>query len=186
VTEWQKIPGLPPRFEASSHGEIRSLPYEVKVLAKNGTVKVRRIAGKTLLPRVTDRGKSRGHPIVSISSTTSAGTFAGEQRVSLLVARAFHGCPYEVGDLASSNKWRILHLDGDITNTAADNLEWITSNGGSPSSASYKLYEENLRKLRQQSKEPFILWAKRIFGDDFEFESEDQECLQPQRTGQDH
>lgn len=180
MTEWKKIPGLPYRFEASDRGEIRSVPYEKKFLASNGDLRIRRIAGKTLQQRITDRGKSRGHPIVSISSSTSAGTFAGEQRVSLLVARAFHGCPYDVGDLASSNKWRIMHLDGDITNTAPDNLEWITSNGGLPC----KLYEENLRKLRKQREEPFILWARRVFGEDFELE--DQECLQAQATAQGH
>jgi hypothetical protein len=175
VTDWRKIPGLPERFEASSEGEIRSLPYETKVVSKHGTVRIRQMSGKTLTQRTWDGGKSKGHPVVSISCQTTSGTKVGEQRVSVMVARAFHGCPYEPGDAAESNKWRVLHRDGDITNTAADNIEWVTSNGGSPNSASYKLYESNIRKLEQQRQEPVINWAKRVFGDDFEFEEANAE-----------
>lgn len=173
MTEWRKIPGLPERFEASEYGEIRSLAYEVKVFRKDGTVRSRPIDGRVLLPRAYDGGKSNGHPVVTIASLNTSGKKLGEQRVSVLVARAFHGCPYEPGDPGGKNKWRILHLDGDITNVAANNLEWVTSNGSSTNTAAYKLYCENLRKLEQQRNEPAIIWARRIFGEDVELE----ECV---------
>lgn len=169
MTEWHKIPGLPERFEASDQGEIRSLPYEVKVLCKNGTVKIRQIAGKTLKQRRYEGGKSNGHPVVSISSLTSSGAKTGEQRVSVMVARAFHGCPYQPGDSKGAKKWRIMFIDGDITNCAASNLDWATSNGMAAGSESNRLYEENIRKLEQQRIDP-TSWVKRVFGEDVELE----------------
>lgn len=169
MTEWRKIPGLPDRFEASDDGRIRSTPYNVKVVWKNGTMRVRPVAGKELQPRVSQRGKSNGHPIVSISGLTTSGTKVGEQRISLLVARAFHGCPYEPGDQAECQKWRIMHIDGDITNVRADNLEWIGSNGNRITT----LYEANLRKLAEDRKDP-LRWGRRIFGDDFVLEDEEE------------
>lgn len=162
MTEWRKIPGLPDRFEASEDGRIRSLPYEVTYV-RNGTRSVRPIAGKELKSRCHEGGKSKGQPVVSISGLTKHGTTIGEQRVSLLIARAFHGTPYEPGDLTNAQKWRVMHKDGDVQNVRADNLEWIGSNGHVVTS----LYEQNMRYLERDTPDA---WFKRIFGDDAELE----------------
>lgn len=164
MTEWRKIPGLPDRFEASDDGRIRSLPYEVTYV-RNGKKSVRPIAGKVLKPRCHEGGKSKGQPVVSLSGLTKIGTTIGEQRVSLLVARAFHGAPYEPGDQTNAQKWRVMHKDGDVLNVRADNLEWVGSNGHLVTS----LYEENLRKLERDTPSE---WCRRIFGDDVELEEE--------------
>lgn len=174
MTKWVKVPGLPDRFEASDMGEIRSLPTEIKVLCKNGSIKVRHIEGRLLQPRIYDGGKSNGqHPVVTITGNTKNGTKVGEQRVAMLVARAFHGCPYEPGDLKEAQKWRIMHRDGDVSNVEASNLEWILNNGKAFDNEASRLYEENLRKLEEQRKQPAIVWVKRIFGEDVELEDAD-------------
>lgn len=173
MTKWVKVPGLPDRFEASELGEIRSIPTEIKITDKNGRVKVRPVPGKVLSSRAYDGGKSKGHPVVTISGNSKSGTKIGEQRIALLMARAFHGCPYEPGDLKQAQKWRVMHRDGDITNVEASNLEWIRSNGGSTDTDAYRLYEENLRKLEEQRKQPPAVWLKKIFGEDIELEDAD-------------
>lgn len=169
MTEWRKIPGLPDRFEASDDGRIRSIPYKVKVLRKDGTIRLRPVAGKELKPRSYEGGKSKGHPVVTISGRTVNGTKVGEQRISLLVARAFHGCPYAPGDQTGCQRWRVMHIDGDINNINADNLKWIGSNGNITST----LYEENVRRLAEEREDP-LLWARRVFGNDLVLEDEEE------------
>lgn len=165
MTEWRKIPGLPERYEASNTGLIRILDYERNIQMKNGTSYLRHIPGRQLVSYTRQNGKSKGHPVVSLSSDPGGAFRSGEARVALLIARAFHGCPYLPGDLAGGQKWRVRHIDGDILNVAADNLEWIGNNGPgvvNPES----LYAENLRKWESQRDEPVEEWIRRIWGED--------------------
>ena len=157
MTVWRKIPGLPERFEASSEGQIRTLPYEVAVPDRRGDgVRVRKLPGRVLQQRVATGSKSKGHPIVTIWSKSATSKCIGEQRVALLVARAFHGCPYPPGG-DGGQRWRVRHIDGDVLNIRAANLEWIANVG-----AGKDLYHDNLRALsRDESVED---WATRIFG----------------------
>ena len=160
ATEWRKIPGKPERYEVSNTGIVRVLPYETLVTRKaSGKVTRRSIQGRYLECYVSEKDvRSKGHPIVSFASTKG-----GSARVCLLVARAFHGCPYTPGDLAAGQKWRVRHIDGDICNNSADNLQWV-GNAGSEGSGS--LYEENLRKLAKAREEPVQDWIRRMWGDD--------------------
>lgn len=167
MTEWRKIPGLPDRFEASDRGEIRTLPYRTRVTRKNGQILMRPIDGKVLQPRFTGR-KSKGHPTVTIAGESTKGTKLGEMRVSLLVCRAFHGCPYDPGDLKGCQKYRVLHIDSDITNTAPSNLKWIGSKGCGDTEYT-QLYERNLRRLERDRKDPNA-WLARVFGEELELE----------------
>lgn len=163
--DWRKIPGLPDRYEASSSGVIRVLDYERQCVRKSGKTYTMRVEGRYLTSYTRPKGKSKGHPVVSLSPGNGDVLRSGEVRVALLIARAFHGCPYEPGDLSGGQKWRVRHIDGDILNVAADNLEWVGNNGPfvvQPQS----LYAENLRKWEAQRDEPVEDWIRRIWGED--------------------
>lgn len=167
MIEWRKIPFAPNRYEVSRTGLVRVLDYEVFVQRRDGNNFVRHVEGHILNPRIKPTGKSKGHPIVNISSSNGDLTNKGETRVNILVARAFHGCPYTPGDLGESQKWRIRHLDGDIANVHADNLEWV-SNSGTLNPKAQALYDRNLRRLEEMRHEPIEDWIKRIWGEDYE------------------
>ena len=156
-TEWRKIPFVPDHYEVSDSGLIRALDREVEIIKKDGSSHRRKIEGRYLNQRIRPNGKSKGHPVVH--------TDVGEIRVCLLVARAFHGAPYTPGDLAAGQRWRIRHKDGDITNVAAENLEWV-GNTGSSCGDHGSLYEENLRRLEELRREPVEDWIKRMWGED--------------------
>jgi hypothetical protein len=160
ATEWRKIPGKPERYEVSDTGTVRILPYETLVTRKaTGKVTKRYIQGRYLESYVSKTdARSKGHPIVSFAAMKS-----GSTRVCLLVARAFHGCPYTPGDLSAGQKWRVRHIDGDICNNHADNLEWV---GNSGPEGSVSLYEQNLRKLAELREEPVEDWIRRMWGED--------------------
>lgn len=164
--EWRRIPYTPDRYEVSNTGVVRMKSRDVLVVRKNGNVSKRHIEGKYLVPYVRPSGKSKGHPVVSISAATGDHTKIGETRVCLLVARAFHGCPYEPGDGHGCQQWRIRHIDGDIMNNNADNLEWI-GNAGPGDVDARELYNRNLRRLEEIRREPVENWIKRIWGDDY-------------------
>jgi len=161
--EWRKIPYLPDRYEASSDGRIRTLDRTIRAVSVNGEIFSRFRPGKELKASLRKGQKSRGtHPTVTLTRSPGEESFrSGETRVCILVARAFHGCPYIPGDRAGRQNWRIMHRDGDTTNNAANNLEWVCSN---TDQASRTQYEQNLLKLEELSREPVEAWIKRIWG----------------------
>lgn len=164
-TEWRKIPNLPDRYEVSDSGLVRVLSREVLVRRKDGTVRKRKVEGRILSSYVRPNGKSRGHPVVSISGAVDEDRNFGEMRVCLIVCRAFHGVPYEPGDLNAGQTWRVRHKDGDILNVSADNLEWA-GNPGAAGHEARSLYERNLHRLAELREEPVENWIKRMWGND--------------------
>lgn len=125
--EWVKVPGLPEHYEINRDGQLRILPYEVEYrrIRKDGGVKVvtRTEPGKIVKQYLGQGRRSKGkYPIVSLKGHS-------ETRLNLLVARAFHGCPYDSDDLQGKQRWRVRHKDGNTLNVHADNLEWIGNVG---------------------------------------------------------
>lgn len=162
--EWRKIPYLPDRYEASSDGRIRTLDRHIRAVSKNGEVFSRFRPGKELNITLRNSTKSRGtHPTVTLTRSPDEPKFrAGETRVCILVARAFHSCPYVPGDRYGRQNWRIMHRDGDTCNNAANNLEWVSSNSDQ---AARIQYERNLLRLEELRDEPVEDWIKRIWGE---------------------
>lgn len=166
--EWRKIPFLPDRYEASSDGRIRRSDRYLNVLhKKTGKMHKRLRPGGELRSAVRPGGKSRGiHPVVHIirSPDDEEDFHQGETKVCTLIARAFHGCPYDPGaSKYHRTEWRVMHLDGDPTNNAASNLEWVGN--GSQDQECRERYKQNLRKLAQLREEPVEKWVTRIWGD---------------------
>lgn len=164
AVQWRKIPYAPDCYEVSDSGIVRVLPRQVIANRKDGTTSIRHIDGHYLNQYVREGGKSKGHPVVSLSAV-QGGKKVGETRVCLLVARAFHGCPYTPGDTKASQRWRIMHRDGDITNNYADNLEWIGNTAAGYIDGN-SLYERNIRTLALMREEPVEEWIKRIWGEE--------------------
>ena len=169
MTVWKKVPGLPERYEVSEYGEIRTLDYDTPV--KRGGIfrgEHKHIKGRMISPYISRNasGKSRGNPIVSLAGSYTHGARLGEVRLCLLIARAFHGCPYPPADKALCQGWRIRHIDGDLENNRADNLEWVGTVGAVKVEDRH-LYEQNIRELARRERElPIEDWLKMIFGDD--------------------
>lgn len=162
--EWRKIPYAPDRYEVSNTGMVRVLDSTITVESKDGLLSTRLIEGRYLNPYTRANGKSKGHPVVSLRPLKGDDRNLGETRVSLLVARAFHGSPYDPTDAKQRQRWRIRHIDGDITNNSADNLEWY-GNGGSTGEGE-ELYAYNMRRWKEMCEEPVEDWIRRIWGDD--------------------
>ena len=53
---WKDIPGLEGKYQASDHGNIRSLDRTVKIHGKSGTVWTRKFKGVVLTPFINDKG----------------------------------------------------------------------------------------------------------------------------------
>lgn len=102
--EWRPVRGYPGRYEASSHGRVRSLPR----ITSAG----RRIKGRTLSSGIGHAG----HPIVALAYDGVTRSF----QVNRLVADAFLKRPpaYLIAP-------QIRHRDGDLTNCRAENLQWV-------------------------------------------------------------
>lgn len=102
---WAPLPGNAD-YEVSDLGRVRSL--ERVVHRHDG--KPMRVPGRILKPYLTKRGYLRVSP---------AGT--GPTPVHRLVAAAFVSCSSEPALMT------VNHIDGDKTNNAATNLEWISA-----------------------------------------------------------
>ena len=165
---WKPIPGLPSRFRASSEGDIASLPYRVSFLELRNGVETpvdRLVDGRMLKQRVSRRNQFKGQIVVGIySGKGRENSRAVEHRVAILVARAFHGVPYPLGDKVEANKWRIRFKDGDLFNVSAANIEWVASFGGTD--GQQRRYEAALDAWEERRMEPVSSWAARIFGED--------------------
>lgn len=108
---WKAIPGLGDKYEVSSHGRVRTLPYLARFVHwRTGAECFRQTKVKILAQQV----QNAGYPLVHL--------WHEDKRTALtvhrLVAAAF--CPgfFEAAD--------VNHKDGVKTNNHADNLEWVT------------------------------------------------------------
>lgn len=103
--EWRSIPGYEGFYEASSHGQIRSLARVVR--GKTGTMRSHK--GRILKLQV----KASGHKCVSLSRDGEV----LQHMVHVLINRTFNG---------DGNGLITRHVDGDASNNHADNLAWGT------------------------------------------------------------
>lgn len=104
---WKDIPGFEGKYQASSHGRIRSVDHRVRVVAR-GTEATRLSRGCVLRP-----GRSRdGHVSVVL------GRGYGSMLVHTAVALAFLGPRPEGLD--------VCHNDGNPENNHPDNLRYDT------------------------------------------------------------
>ncbi|WP_099021219.1 hypothetical protein [Mycolicibacterium palauense] len=143
LTEWRKIPGIPHRFEASRHGEVRRLPYELVVHSPHSeNPYIRRFSEQILKPYLRKHNTNIAHMYVNVQiPRVGKPAVPRAQRVAFLVALAFHGEP-PFGRQASTIRFK----DGDVTNTAASNLEWIhqVKRPGFEANDAQSVYERNL------------------------------------------
>ena len=104
---WKPLPGYEGSYEVSSHGRVRSLDRLCR--GKDGRNELHR--GKVLKPWVQKRG---GYLAVSIRD----GTATKRRTVHTLVAETFFG-PRPKG-------MDVMHLDGNRSNNALENLKYGT------------------------------------------------------------
>jgi hypothetical protein len=106
IEQWRPIPGYEGRYEVSSHGRVRSLPFQVRnrwgPMVRGGKL-------RTLKPN------ERGYLTVELSDGLSRP--AKKVRVHRLVLLAFVGEP-------PPDKPNGLHEDDDRSNNHVDNLYW--------------------------------------------------------------
>ena len=105
--EWRAIEGFP-YYEVSNYGRVRSL--DKKVRYRHGS-RVRK--GKIL--KTHSNRKRHGYVYVGISE----GGRQYNAQVHRLVAQAFIPNP--------ESKPQVNHIDRNVSNNSADNLEWVTS-----------------------------------------------------------
>ena len=105
---WRPVKGFEDRYEVSNDGQIRSLDI---VLNCRGTG-TRSHKGK-ILPQ---RANCRGYITVNLCKDSRMHT----KLVHRLVAEAFID--------NESGKDQVNHIDRDVTNNVASNLEWVTDN----------------------------------------------------------
>lgn len=104
---WKDIPGYEGRYQASTHGRIRSVSRDMLRLDSHGGRAIWRYKGKIL----SARPKESGHLNVSLGARNT-------KKVHRLVLETFVG-PCPAGH-------ECLHADGDPTNNRLDNLRWGT------------------------------------------------------------
>lgn len=106
------LKGFVHQYEASSFGRVRRIPTTLRYTINGGEV-VRAIPARVL----KQQANHRGYRIISLQTGRGGAkqTFA----VAPLVCAAFHG-PRPLPDMDCA------HLDGDKTNNAAANLQWVT------------------------------------------------------------
>lgn len=105
--EWRAIPGYEDSYEVSSLGRVRSLAREV-AHPRMGRMPVR---GRVL----KSHASGPGYPSVSLY----AGGIGRGHFVHRLVLTAFD-------PRVDADEMQVNHIDGDKTNSALGNLEWVT------------------------------------------------------------
>ncbi len=112
---WRPVVGYEDRYEVSNTGEIRSL--DIYVNCRGGKKRLYKGRVKPVYRN------NRGYAVVNLCRDNK-GAYSLVHR---LVACAFIENPH--------NKPQVNHIDGDITNNHADNLEWVTDNENKAHSA---------------------------------------------------
>ncbi|QSM01133.1 HNH endonuclease [Mycobacterium phage Nanosmite] len=179
MTNWAKIPYLPERYEACDRGFIRTLSYERECIHPVHKLPfMRYYPEKVLSPCITKRDPSNGkHPVVTIrrgvtnraKGTSSRST---QKRVAYLVASAFLGLPFDPYDRREMNHWRLLLIDGNPLNCAADNLKWVPRIGKhdiviEAGVSGQTVYERNLQAFEKSQQEPIDDFMRRMYGADY-------------------
>lgn len=104
---WKDIPGYEGRYQASTHGRIRSLPRSEFRKSGHGSYTHWNYKGRVL----STRPKESGHLNVSLGANNT-------KKVHRLVLETFVGpCPAGL---------ECLHADGNPANNRLDNLRWGT------------------------------------------------------------
>jgi len=125
MEKWIDIPGYEGMYQVSSRGVVRTVPGKVTVSVRNGKTIHRVWEGRTLKQK-TDKG---GYKRVTLWKNKRDKQFL----VHRLVCMAFHPNPDNLPD--------VNHIDGNPSNNAAENLEWIT-----PRDNLIHAYEHKLNK----------------------------------------
>ncbi|OMC55424.1 hypothetical protein A5747_13630 [Mycobacterium sp. IS-836] len=146
--QWHRIPILPERFEATRDGEIRTRTYEIEHQWRD-QLRRRTVPGRILKQRfAATHPRAPKQMIVGISFGGSrAKENKYQMRVAYLVAATFHGLPFDRFDIADVHRWKLRFKDGDVTNCAADNLEWVL-NCVDTGDGQQARYEHNLEQWR--------------------------------------
>lgn len=105
---WRPIEGYEGRYDVNNKGQIRS--RDVYVNCRNGKQRLYKGRIKPI------RANNRGYLTVALCKDNNTTNYL----VHRLVAEAF--IPN------TQNKPQVNHIDGDVTNNQADNLEWVTDN----------------------------------------------------------
>ena len=154
--DWRGIPYLSERYRASRDGQVKTLAYTREYVRRPTETRrahwcyhpfPERVLHQRL-GRPTSQGEPR--PCVRIYRGHSRSSASGTLwRVDKLVASAFHGIPYDITDTSARVRWLICHLDGDVANCHADNLQWIPRWGSKKSSVTVLGSAEHLGSLRR-------------------------------------
>ena len=133
---WRPVVGWETRYEVSSMGRVRSLPYE----RRNGTgLGAHRRAGRLLRA-----GKNKGYLAVALCKEG----FCKHESVHVLVAEAFlPPCPGKRG--ATNGSWQVDHRDGNKTNNSVENLRWLLAEQNRLL-GNTKLTPEIIREIRRR------------------------------------
>ena len=134
--EWRFIPGMGNIYQASIHGEIRSVD-RVNTFMHYGSVASRIQKGRVLSQQISKDGYL--HCMISIDG------IAMLKSVHRLVALAFIPNP--------DNKPDVNHIDGNKTNNEVTNLEWVTKSENMQHAKQHDLWDpvavgEIVRKVR--------------------------------------
>lgn len=108
---WKPISGWEDRYEVSSFGRIKSLPFTLELMTRWGAMTTRHTQEKILAPQITPNGYELAH--------FKRGGVRKALYVHRLVCEAFHG--------AAQAGQEVAHGDGCRTNNKSDNLRWATS-----------------------------------------------------------
>ena len=108
---WKAIEGYEGLYEVSDRGRVRSLTRTIEQRAREGSTSTHTYRGRIL----TNGHNIKGYCHIVLHNGDGGTTF----RVSRLVAQHFIPNP--------ENKPQVNHLDGNLDNNVATNLEWATN-----------------------------------------------------------
>jgi len=110
VEIWKPVGGFENYYECSSFGRTKRLSVVRPMISKGGGITERYYAEKILSPQ----SHINKYMFLNLSKDGKVYYFS----VSRLIACHFVSNP--------ENKEQVNHIDGDVTNNRADNLEWVS------------------------------------------------------------